>query len=242
MDSFFSPHTEHHFVAYAGPHLFMIAILLGLALLLFLFRRAIRERTWLRTVVRVSLLIGLVVPEAGLYYWYAAEQLWNTRYTLPLELCSISQMLAILLLITRSRLLYQIVYFAGIGGALQAIFTPDLDYPFPHFRFFHFFIVHTAIILAPLYLTWVERYRPTWKSIGITMIFLNILVIVVGGVDFWLDANYMFLRHKPAGASLLSVLGPYPYYLLFEEAIAVVIFGLMYLPFVIGRRLDRTAR
>lgn len=236
MDSFFSPHTENRFVAYAAPHLFMIALLLGLALLLFLFRDAIRGNGGLRTAIRVVLLLALAVPEGGLYYWYAAEDLWNARFTLPLELCSISQMLAILLLITRSRLLYQVVYFAGIGGALQAILTPDLDYPFPHFRFFHFFIVHIAIILSPLYMTWIDRYRPTWKSIGVTMIFLNILVIAVGGVDFWLDANYMFLRHKPAGASLLSLLGPYPYYLLVEEAIAVAIFTLMYLPFAFRRR------
>ncbi|REE78915.1 putative integral membrane protein (TIGR02206 family) [Paenibacillus taihuensis] len=238
MGSFFSAHTESHFVAYAAPHLLMIALLLGLALLMFLFRDTVRKDARLRTAIRVLLLIGLAVPEGGLYYWYAVEDLWNARFTLPLELCSISQMLAILMLVTRSRLLYIVVYFAGIGGALQAILTPDLDYPFPHFRFFHFFIVHIAIILSPLYMTWAERYRPTWKSIGVTMIFLNILVIVVGGVDFWLGANYMFLRHKPAGASLLSLLGPYPYYLLVEEAIAVAIFTLMYLPFAFARRRD----
>jgi hypothetical integral membrane protein (TIGR02206 family) len=68
------------------------------------------------------------------------------------------------------------------------------------------------------------------------MIFLNILLVVVGGTDYWLDANYMFLMHKPEGASLLDLLGPYPYYLAVEEVIAFVIFTIMYLPFIRWRR------
>lgn len=214
----------------------MLAALVVLALLLYGFRARIRSNTPVKTIIRYSILLGLLAPQILLYYWYAIVGLWSVKYTLPLELCSISQMLAIIMLFTRSKLLYQIVFFAGIGGAMQAMLTPDLDYPYPHFRFFHFFIVHIAIILAPLYMTWIESFRPTWKSVWITMVFLNILLVVVGGTDYWLDANYMFLREKPEGASLLDLLGPYPYYLVVEEGIAIVLFTLMYLPFIPWRR------
>ncbi|WP_308638144.1 YwaF family protein [Paenibacillus silvisoli] len=232
MDTFFSSKAEESFIAYTTSHFIVLAAMLVLAVAMFRFRGAIGANARTKAFIRIALLLCLAVPEATLYAWYVAEGLWDPQYTLPLELCSITQLLAVVMLLTRSRLLYQIVFFAGIGGSLQAMFTPDLAFSFPHFRFFHFFIVHIAIILSAFYMTWIEQYRPTWKSIGITMIFLNILVVVVGGVDIWLDANYMFLRHKPETASLLDVLGPYPVYLIVEELIALAIFTIMYLPFL----------
>ncbi|WP_336784590.1 YwaF family protein [Paenibacillus sp. MMO-177] len=236
MTSFFARYVEEEFIPYSASHIFMLAALVVLALLLYGFRAQIRSNTPLKTIIRYSIILGLLAPQILLYYWYAIVGLWSIKYTLPLELCSISQILAIIMLFTRSKLLYQIVFFAGIGGAMQAMLTPDLDYPYPYFRFFHFFIVHIAIILAPLYMTWIGNFRPTWKSVWITMIFLNILLVVVGGTDYLLGANYMFLREKPEGASLLDLLGPYPYYLVAEEGIALVLFSLMYLPFIPWRR------
>ncbi|GLX66102.1 YwaF family protein [Paenibacillus glycanilyticus] len=236
MSSFFDRNSAENFIPYSASHTVMLAAMIVLALLLYSFRLQVRSIPLLHNMIRFGIILGLLVPQIVLYYWYADQDLWDVQYTLPLELCSISQLLAIIMLLTRSRLLYQIVFFAGIGGAMQAMLTPDLAYPYPHFRFFHFFIVHIAIILAPLYMTWIDNYRPTWKSIGITMISLNILLVVVGGTDYWLDANYMFLKSKPEGASLLDLLGPYPYYLLAEEGIALVIFTIMYLPFIRWRR------
>ncbi|MFC4810424.1 TIGR02206 family membrane protein [Paenibacillus sp. GCM10023250] len=233
MRSFFDPVLgSDRFAAFSAAHVAALAALLLLGVLLYRYRAAIRGRAPLRAAVRFGLVAALAVPQAALFRWYAAEGLWDVRYTLPLELCSITQLLAIAMLAARSRLLYGIVYLAGIGGALQAMLTPDLVYPFPHFRFFHFFVVHMAIILAPLYMTWIEGFRPAWKDIGVAMVFLNVLVVTVGPLDYWLDANYMFLRRKPEAASLLSVLGPYPYYLIAEEAIALAIFVLLLLPFL----------
>uniref|UniRef100_UPI0035E4413A TMEM164 family acyltransferase n=1 Tax=Paenibacillus alginolyticus TaxID=59839 RepID=UPI0035E4413A len=85
-------------------------------------------------------------------------------------------------------------------------------------------------------MTWIENYKPTWKSIGITMIFLNVILVFVGSVDSLLHANYMFLLHKPDTVSILDFLGPYPYYLIFEELIAIVIFIVIFLPFIVGRK------
>jgi hypothetical integral membrane protein (TIGR02206 family) len=188
------------------------------------------------------LIVALLVPEVGLNIWYVMTDIWNVKHTLPLELCSITLILSIVMLMTRSYFLYQLLYFAGLGGAVQAILTPNLDYPFPHFRFFHFFIVHSAIVLAPLYMTWIEKMKPTLRSIGLTMLFLNGLAIVVGLTDYVLGANYIFLLHKPSTASALDILGNYPYYLLSEEGLALVIFGLLYLPFSRIWRKSRLAQ
>jgi hypothetical integral membrane protein (TIGR02206 family) len=54
-------------------------------------------------------------------------------------------------------------------------------------------------------------------------------------------ANYGFLRAKPPQASLLDLLGPWPWYILALDALAVVLFTLLYLPFLRRPSPARTA-
>lgn len=233
---FFNPVLEDVFVMFSASHLVSIVILVASMLVLYTMKRRIRNSRLLKNSVRFTIIAALVLPEIMLNAWYVNVEAWDIRYTLPLELCSITLILSAIMLFNRSYLLYQIVYFTGMGGAAQSIFTPNLFYSFPHFRFFHFFIVHMAIILAVLYMTWIEQCRPTFKSIGIAMIFLNAVLVVVGGVDHWLEANYMFLRHKPDTASVMDYLGPYPIYLIALELFVAVTFMLMYVPFMLRRK------
>ncbi|MFE1020118.1 MULTISPECIES: YwaF family protein [Paenibacillus] len=227
----FDPDVSQSFAAFSPWHFVAIGTLAGLGLLLYLFRRRIRSRPWLRQGARIGLLAALVLPEAVLHVWYGVTGIWDPATSLPLELCSLTLFLSAAVLLTDSAKLYPLVYFAGIGGALQAVLTPNLDYPFPHFRFFHFFIVHMAIILTALYMTWIRGYRPTWKSIGHTMLFLNAAALVVGLANAALGSNYMFLMHKPNTPSLLDLLGPHPYYILAEELIALCLFVVMHIAF-----------
>ncbi|MBX4147410.1 YwaF family protein [Paenibacillus lautus] len=220
-----------------------IMVFIALGLLLYLFRTVIASSTSLQKSVRWGLLAALSLPEASLHIWYASTGIWDPATSLPLELCSLTLFLSIAILLTDERRLYPLVYFAGIGGALQAILTPNLGYPFPHFRFFHFFVVHIAIILTALYMTWVRGYRPTWKSIGWTMVFLNVSAFVVGLVNLAVGSNYMFLMRKPDTASLLDLLGPHPVYIFVEELIALTLFILMYIVFfVMPDRIKRSRR
>jgi hypothetical integral membrane protein (TIGR02206 family) len=231
MSGFFSPSATDAFVMFSTSHLISIALCMLIAISLFVFRKQIQSSRSARDFIRYFLAGLLILMEVSLDAWNISEGIWELDYNLPLELCSITLLLSIVMLFTRSRLLYQVLFFAGIGGALQAILTPNLAYAFPHFRFIQFFVAHLAIILASLYMTWIESYRPTWKSVGYAMLFLNILLVGVGAVDYLLDANYMFLIQKPDTPSLLDYLGGYPYYLIVEEFVALIIFAAMYVLF-----------
>ncbi|MDO7907126.1 TIGR02206 family membrane protein [Paenibacillus sp. JX-17] len=234
--SWLDPFDPAVFTAFSASHWTAAAIVLLTAMLLYLGRKQLAHHHRARLTVRYGLLVLLVVSEVTLDVWYVHGGVWDARTTLPLELCSVSLVLAAVLLLTRSRLLYQIVLFAGFMGALQAVLTPNLSYAFPHYRFLQFFAAHGAIILTPLYMTWVEGFRPTWRSVGIAMVFLNLLALAVGMVDALIGANYMFLMGKPSTPSVLDWFGPYPYYIAAEEVLAFGLFSLMYGLFFVRKR------
>lgn len=231
--SFFDYDHSARFHMFSTAHWVSLSICMILVVLLFVFKSFIRKKTSLKIVIRWSIAIILIISEVTLELWYLVQGVWDMKHHLPLELCSITLLLAIVMLLTRNQLLYQIVFFAGIAGAVQALLTPNLDYAYPHFRFNQFFIAHIAIIIAALYMTWIEEYKPTWKSVGIAMMVLNILALIVGVINYFVGSNYMFLMHKPSTASILDLLGPHPYYLLAEELIALLTFVMLHLTFFV---------
>ena len=59
----------------------------------------------------------------------------------------------------------------------------------------------------------------------------------MSAVNLLLDSNYMYTLRKPATASLFDLMGPWPWYLLGAEVLALGLFLLLYLPFALERRL-----
>ena len=112
------------------------------------------------------------------------------------------------LMLWRSRLAYELTYFWGFSGTLQAILTPDLEEPFSHPLYLSYFFTHGLIILGALYGTLVFRFRPSPRSMVrvyvITAIYCFVLILPL---NYLIDANYVYMRYKPAGASLLDYLG-----------------------------------
>ncbi|MBP2002422.1 putative integral membrane protein (TIGR02206 family) [Paenibacillus shirakamiensis] len=233
MQSFFERAPSDSFMAFSTSHLFMLGILLAGAILLYLNRQWLGASSRRRALAKYAFAGVLILCEVSLNVWSIEQGTYSLKETLPLELCSISLYMCVFMLLLRSYRIFQIVYFTGIGGALQALLTPALDYPFPHYRFLEFFIAHMVIILCILYMVWVEHMRPTLRSLGLTMIFLNILLVFISIVNYYTGGNYMFLAHKPLTASLMDVLGPYPWYILSLEGVALVLFFILYLPFAL---------
>lgn len=203
---------------------------MGICILMYLFKSQIRGKGIKK--IRLSLAAILIFQEVSFQIWSITTGLWSVKYTLPLQLCSITTILTAVLLVTKSKKLYQIIYFWGIGGAIQALLTPELGiYTYPHFRYFEFFIAHGAIIAGCLFMTFVEGYRPKLKSVWESMIVLNIYAVIVGIFNKIVEANYMFLCTKPEVPSIMDILGPWPFYIASLEIVAVVFFLILYLPF-----------
>ncbi len=240
MSSLFESKAVEPFVAYSFSHISMILLFISLVALLYLFRNILQQAPQ-KFVIRNTLIGLLIASEISLQIWYSHTGSWNFLDTLPLQLCSISLIFSIIMLIMNNYRVFEITYFLGLAGASQALFTPELFFDFPHYRYFHFFIAHIAIMLSCLYMVWIEKFHPTFRSVGKAFIALNIIAFFVYWVNKWTGGNYMFLARKPSNASLLDFLGPYPYYIFTLEAVAVLLFTLLYMPFWICNKKSKKA-
>ena len=193
---------------------------------------------------RVRLLIAGValLNEISWHGWHLLNGAWSIQQHLPLHLCAISVWGSIYVLLTRSFRAYEILFFIGLAGAIQTMLTPDAGiYGLPHFRAIQTLFAHGLIVIAMVYMTTIEGFRPTWRSLWKTLLLCNVYLVVVTGINYLLGSNYMYTLGKPATASLLDVMGPWPWYLLAGEFVALLMFALLYLPFAWSDWQVRTA-
>ncbi|MCR2803729.1 YwaF family protein [Paenibacillus soyae] len=210
------------FEMFALPHLAALAAALAAFAAIVLYRKGLREERTNRRF-RIGMALLLVLCEAALQLSYFIDGEWSAG-SLPFQLCSLTLLLSAAALAFRWKRLYTIVFFLGTLGALQAMITPNLTQPFPHFRYFHFFIAHIGIIATAVYLLAVERYRPTLRSAFGALAWLHVLAIPAAIVNIATGTtNFMFLARKPETASLLDALAPWPWYLLQLELVAAAL-------------------
>ena len=207
-------------------------ITLGLVILLNGFiivrRKAFSEsqRLFLRKFLAAVLLVAQLAWIIWLFYIGEA----NLESLLPLDVCSFFIFLSIVMLWKRSYRLYEFCVFMGTGGALAALITPDLGfYRFPHFLFIQTMLVHAALLTAQVFMTALEGFRPTWKSLAKTILFVNFFMLGAGLANLLLGSNYLFLSHKPDGVTFLSFLGPWPWYILWAEVLGFSLCALLVL-------------
>jgi hypothetical integral membrane protein (TIGR02206 family) len=238
-DLFAADYTSAPFVLFGRDHLIGLIIIVLACLGVYLLRHRWNERS--RTITRWSLLGLIYLCEGSWQVWMLATGNWTIQQMLPLWVCSITAWTMPLLLIWRSQRYFEWAYLMGIMGAAMALLTPDLmQYGFPHFRFIEFFTLHGAIIIAVVYMTVVEGFRPTWKSLPRVLIITNIYWLLCAGVNSLIGSNYLYTHGKLPTPSLLDVLGPHPWYLLAMEGIGIGLAVLMLLPFVLKDRAART--
>jgi hypothetical integral membrane protein (TIGR02206 family) len=229
---FFNYHSKlHPFHLFSTAHLITLVIILGLCVLLVVFRRRIEEKRK-RTFFRFFLASLLFVTDAWQQLWLVHEKAWSLKTALPLQLSDLAVIVAILMLLTKSYKLFQFIYYAGLGSSIQAILTPDLNrFSFPHFQYIEFFVSHGGVVLALLFMIVAFHYRPTIASLWGTFLIVNLYGACVFFLNKSLNANYLYIMKKPASASLLNFLGPWPWYLLSLDLVMILSFYILYLPF-----------
>lgn len=219
------------FVFFSTPHWSALGVLVMTYIVLWYLRDWFKDPKrdkWARWTIGSV----LILQEFSLSVWRMYYDAWTPGTGLPLHLCGMGIVLGAVWMFKPKYLLYELVYFWGLGGAIQACLTPNIgEYGYPHYRYFQFFVSHGVLIFASLYMTFVAGMRPTHKSIWKVFGLTNAYMVFIAGFNWLTDGNYLFICYKPPTGSIMDAMGPWPWYILVLEVVAVISFYIYYLPF-----------
>jgi hypothetical integral membrane protein (TIGR02206 family) len=225
------------FHAYGAEHIVVIVLTVMLPFVLAELVRRFRG-PWLERAITAAL-VALLFANYVVYLLFIrrlGELTWTQM--LPMQMCDWAIVVVIVAMATANRMWFEVAYFWGIGGTLQAVLTPNLFYGFPDLRFICFFVSHCGIIVGVVFLMLTRRLRPYRMSIVRAFAWSELYFVVALIVDQVTGVNYGFLLHKPEAFSLLSYLSDSrPLYLLQMHGLALLFFMLLYAPFAIADAL-----
>ena len=226
---------ESPFTPYGASHWTVLALFAGAALLLVLYGRRTRGTARDRTCRRLfaAALLSFQVP---LQVYSMIPPNWDLGKSLPFQLCDLAWMVGVYALWSGKGWAFSLLYYWGLTLTSQALITPQLEFDFPHLQFVMFWFSHCLVVLAAIYMTWGGGWRPSWRgmalAVGVTIgwVFVMLAFNAVAGT------NYLYVNGKPPGASVLDVLGDWPYYVAVEILILIVLWSLMTFPWIVRRR------
>ena len=235
-----APEAASAFRTFGAPHVAALAVAAAAALGLAAWARKARSRKLTRAIACVVAAVLIANELAHYAYGLATVSTYEfVRDKLPLHVCGVAVYLTAWVLVRgRGRHAFEVAYYWGLGGTLQALLTPNLHVDFPHYRFFQFFITHGGIVVGVAFATLALRMRPGRGSVLRVVVISNVYMLLVAGVNVLIGSNYMFLCEPPMGASPFFFL-PWPWYIGVLELAALAFVLLLYLPFYLADRARR---
>ena len=233
------PTSEFQF--FGAPHITAIVLTIALPVALSVLVRQVNSSA-ITNVICYLLAVTVIVNEVGHWIYRAATVQSFSVFVqnhLPLHVCGIVVFIVAFVLLRQNQALYEIAYFWGIVGTLNAVLTPELEVGFPHYRFFQYFIVHSGIVVGVLFVTWGLKMRPTLKGLLRVFLLSNLYMVVIAGVNLVLKSNYMYICEPPDTKSPF-LFAPWPWYIPILDGVALVLFFVVYSPFLISDWLKQS--
>lgn len=187
-----------------------------------------RHFQWARSksyplAIAILMLVNLLIENG-----YAISLgVWNMQQNLPLHLCGLSGIMGIMLMFRFNHALAQVFYYFGMTGSLHSLLTPEFDLGMQGYFYYGYFISHGGLLLICLYMIFHLDFEPAKGSWLKTFAVIQIFVLVIGTFDFITGSNYMYLSEPPVVDNPL-IMGPWPWYILVFEALALIHFFAFY--------------
>lgn len=186
-----------HFKNYGFIHLISIIITLIIITIIYIFRNKIKQwkyhDNFIRYLMAIILLLNMII-------YYGSEIIMGT-YTykahLPLHFCFISGFLFMYILFTNKKNWFGVIYYFSFIGPLPAIIFPDLSVGPDRFMFWQWYISHLFFIISSLYCLFVLEWKIEFKDIFKSMVYANIIFILVYIFNLIFDTNYIMTDALP---------------------------------------------
>ena len=166
---------------------------------------------------------------------------WNIVTDLPFHLCGISGLICSFLpFLKRKQALFDFVFYTGVIGGIMSVLTPQMNgFDGSIFSYLEYYVRHVLIFLLPLYMLQNLNIRPSKYSVFTSFIILNVLLVIIMPLNFYLGSNYMYLAEPPQAENPL-IIGVWPYYLLWFELFIIILMSIFYMLSTLKINIKRT--
>jgi hypothetical integral membrane protein (TIGR02206 family) len=242
MRQFFSVYKGNHdqFLIFSSLHIIVLVTLSAIILSMIIFKKSLRQRA---DFYRYLIVIISLVLEYSSLVWVVGIGKWDLKTSLPLELCEITFILCIIMLIGKSYKLFEVAYFWGFIGSSLALIFPSLHISYHHFPFWAFMLTHSLNIISLVFMMSIEKYKPTRKSILVSFMITNIYMFLMITINYLLGSNYyyhyVFKKPAPGIPNPFMYTNSWFFKILMLEVITFIALLICYLPFAVANVFKR---
>lgn len=238
---FFGEGATEEFALFTPAHI--APVLMMLIVIYVIFRSREKLRVWRHEEkLRYALAFALIITDMS-YYWRLVGMPslgGNAVNNLPIGVCCWATIFCSFMVVGKSQMLFDIVYFWLFSGSLFALITPTaITYAGPtRYRYYQFWLEHTLGYIAVFYMIFVHKIRPNVRSAIRSYIALVILAVIAYNVNVMLPgANYLYMARPEAAPSVLDILPPnFALRLAIMALVITFLYALAYLPWYLKDR------
>ena len=164
---------------------------------------------------RNYMLYGMGIYQLGVKFGSQISYVLSDNYilatNLPLQLCSISGILAGVVVFYRKQILLEFLYFFGIVGFIHSILTPEFTGGTSAWNIFDYYVGHSMLFIVPIFLMMFYGFRLRKHAWWTSFIYLQFIVVIVSQVNAIIGngANYMYLAEAPIADNIFILQDPY---------------------------------
>ena len=179
---------------------------------------------------------SLVAAFAGTVAALIRDGTFVPQYALPMQLCDWALVATVIALTLRSQTCFELAYFWGLSGTVQALITPAMDTT-TVWRVLGFFVIHSVIPSGVLWLMFEFKMRPRRGAYLRVFLWSEAYLALALLANAFTGANYGFLTGRPLTPSLLDFFSDTHWlYVLQINITGLLLFLVLDLPWQIARR------
>lgn len=207
---------------FTWQHALFIILALGTIYLTLKYADKIKNSTHEKKI-KIAFAVWVLLLELlyHIHYWM------HGMFSVPLHMCSVGAFLSVYVLLTDSKLAFQMLFLIGITGGTIALVIPDtIGYPYYNIRYYLFPLMHMNIMIVPIYYYKAYKYRILQRSIYITFFTMLSLLPFANILNNMYDRNYLFIGSKPRIFG--ELLPDYPWYMIIGVVGLLFVFHFLY--------------
>ena len=225
------------FSLFGTTHLIWICAFIIAAISLSLIYRNLSPKA--RNVMRITVACLILLDEVWKWVFLFIGNRYEHSY-LPLHLCSINVFLVAFHIFKQPKVVNNFLYAICVPAGIIALLTPSWTaLPPANFMHIHSFTIHILLAVYPLMLVAGGDIKPEVKMAPKCLLLLLCMGVIVLGVNFLCDTNFMFLMRTDDISFLVLFENLFGHHQWAFPILLPIVIGVMYLPIVIINKLKK---